>query len=250
MTADLHHLAAAYALNALSTRERRAFEAHYPDCGICGREVAEFRETAAALAEGVVVEPPEAMRARVLAQVSQTRQLHRPVTDIGATRRRGGQWKRGLVGLAAGLLLVVGGVAVASRSGADQTEFAALVEAPDAIVTALDPTNAGSTDPSSTDPSSTDPGQATVQVIWSAELGTLAVLASGLDELGQDETYALWLLSEAGPVPAGLFIPSETGEVHELQVLGSGEPTGWGITIEPVGGSDAPTTEVLYAGSV
>ena len=42
MNADLHHLAAAYALDALDDIERHEFERHYPTCDICSGEVEEL----------------------------------------------------------------------------------------------------------------------------------------------------------------------------------------------------------------
>ena len=42
---DVHHLAAAYALDALDRHEREAFEAHYDKCDVCRSDVMEFRET-------------------------------------------------------------------------------------------------------------------------------------------------------------------------------------------------------------
>ena len=69
MTQDLHHLAAAYALDALEPDERAAFEAHYPSCEICSREVVEFRQTAAVLAAQTATPPPADLRAAVMAEV-------------------------------------------------------------------------------------------------------------------------------------------------------------------------------------
>ena len=40
---DIHHLGAAYALDALDERERAAYEAHYATCEICRTDVREFR---------------------------------------------------------------------------------------------------------------------------------------------------------------------------------------------------------------
>ena len=44
---DIHHLSAAYALDALDERERMAFEAHYPSCDVCRADVIDFRDTIA-----------------------------------------------------------------------------------------------------------------------------------------------------------------------------------------------------------
>ena len=39
---DVHHLAAAYALDALDDRERMAFEGHYGSCEVCHTDVQEL----------------------------------------------------------------------------------------------------------------------------------------------------------------------------------------------------------------
>jgi anti-sigma factor RsiW len=64
---DVHDLAAAYALDALSADERKAFEAHLADCGRCRDELGPLQETVGALAlssEGPA--PPDALRERIL----------------------------------------------------------------------------------------------------------------------------------------------------------------------------------------
>lgn len=64
---DLHELTAAYALDALDSSERDAFEAHLRDCERCRAELGELAETAGMLAyapEGPV--PPESLRDRIL----------------------------------------------------------------------------------------------------------------------------------------------------------------------------------------
>ena len=75
MTSDLHHLAAAYALDALDVDERAAFEAHYSTCEICRTDVVDHRETAAGLAAGVAARPSDEVKRRVMAEISATRQL-------------------------------------------------------------------------------------------------------------------------------------------------------------------------------
>ena len=53
MSDELRHLEAAYALDALDPDERREFEARYSASEISARDVRDFRETAAVLAEAV-----------------------------------------------------------------------------------------------------------------------------------------------------------------------------------------------------
>ncbi|MGH2840764.1 MAG: zf-HC2 domain-containing protein, partial [Solirubrobacteraceae bacterium] len=63
----LHDQLAAYALDALDERERKAFEVHLADCRECRAELADFRETVSLLAEGAAgPAPPDALRERLL----------------------------------------------------------------------------------------------------------------------------------------------------------------------------------------
>ena len=72
---EIHHLGAAYALDALDVRERAAFEAHLATCGICRDDVREMRETAADLAALTSAAPPAGLRSSVLDEIARTRQL-------------------------------------------------------------------------------------------------------------------------------------------------------------------------------
>lgn len=248
MNADLHHLAAAYALDALDPEERRRFEAHYPTCEICSDEVRDHRETAALLAAPTATAPSPDLRDRVLAEIARTRQIAPQVPDRVvdlADRRRsrtGMSWPSALLGAAAALLIAVIGV-VALRGGPAEVpdaDLVALLSAPDATVSAL----AGGA-------GSDDAGSGTVSVVWSVERGTVAVVGDGLAALDADETYALWALDEAGnAAPSLLFDPDGDGTatvVGELAVgPDDGEPSGWGVTIEPAGGSPQPTGDIIY----
>lgn len=244
MNADLHHLAAAYALDALDPDERRRFEAHYPTCEICNDEVHDHRETAALLTAPAATAPPPELRGRVLAEIARTRQIAPLVPDRVvdlADRRRGPSgvsWPSALLGAAAALLIAVIGV-VALRGGpveGPDADLVALLSAPDATVSAL---QAG------------DTGTGTVSVVWSVERGSVAVVGDGLAALDADETYALWALDEAGnAAPSLLFGPDGDGAatvVGDLTVAPVDEgPSGWGVTIEPAGGSPQPTGAILY----
>ncbi len=74
MTADIHALSGAYALDALPDDERSAFEAHLAQCEPCRTEVRELQETATRLAEGTELAPPPHLRERVMTAVARTRQ--------------------------------------------------------------------------------------------------------------------------------------------------------------------------------
>jgi anti-sigma-K factor RskA len=59
-------------------------------------------------------------------------------------------------------------------------------------------------------------------------------------------TYQLWLIDESGPVPAGTFVPDSDGTAAVLLEGKAAPGQVVGITVEPSGGSPAPTGEVLF----
>ena len=67
---DVHHLAAAYALDALDDRERIAFEAHYGSCEVCRNDVLEFRQTLTQVADSLVAPPPTSLKENCLLYTS------------------------------------------------------------------------------------------------------------------------------------------------------------------------------------
>ena len=74
MTADIRSLVGAYVLDAVDGWERAAAERHLRECDECRAEAAEWRETAARLADGAWSVPPPGLRDAVLAAVATTRQ--------------------------------------------------------------------------------------------------------------------------------------------------------------------------------
>ncbi len=233
---DLHHLAAAYALDALDADERVAFEAHYHDCDVCSQDVRDFRSTVAALGELSVTAPPADLKARVLQQVAVTRQLSPRVATrtIAATRRPS------LLAAAAAVLLIVATTAfVVGRGSQSDDAFASQLEQvlaePDVRMVDLAPM------------SSDTPGH--IRVAWSATTGQAAVLADGLLAPADGSVYELWLIDESGALATQMLDAADGGDVRRILNL-DGTPLKWGITIEPAGGSVVATGELLFLGSV
>lgn len=67
MNRSPHLAAAAFGLDALEGIERLGFEGHLDDCPACVEDVVDVRDAAELLGVGVTLEPPPALRARVLA---------------------------------------------------------------------------------------------------------------------------------------------------------------------------------------
>ncbi|NNE94558.1 MAG: anti-sigma factor [Acidimicrobiales bacterium] len=235
MTNDLHHLAAAYALDALDESERREFEAHYPSCAICSAEVSDYRETAALLAESATTSPPADLKDRLMAEIGSTRQiapiLPDRVVDLAERKRRNAPRQRVLALAAAAVVAVVGflgGLQVA-RSGDDLDDVLVAVDA-------------------ETLPLEGTAGNA--RVVWSPSEDRAVLIASDLSDPGTGRAYELWLIDAGGPNATGLFRPDADGTVRIQLDLDGRSPAAWGITNEPDTGSDQPTGEILLIGEI
>jgi len=228
---ELHTLTGAYAADALDAEERDRFERHLAACADCRQEVAELRATTARLAGAAYEQPPAALRTRVLDEVGRTRQLP-PVTDhnvVSMTRRR---WWRQPASAAAALLLVVsvglGALAWQQGQRADDAEARAARIA--AVVT--DPDRVESNAPATTEGSGT--------VVAARDLAVFRT--DGLPELPADQAYQLWVISDDGATSAGVL--GRDGDLEQV-VEGVDDAEALGLTVEPSGGSAAPTGDLV-----
>lgn len=155
-----------------------------------------------------------------------------------AERKAAARWRRPvgvLLAVAAASGLFFGGIAIGQLEGTTpaQTQAAQLAEiaaAPDSQRAVADVAGGG-----------------TATLVWSGELGRSALLADGLAPLPDDQTYQLWYIGEEGPVSAGTFEASGQGTTwHVLDgKMSAGDTVG--VTVEPRGGSQAPTTDPIVA---
>lgn len=228
---ELHTLTGAYAADALDPEERDRFERHLAACADCRQEVAELNATTARLAGAAFEQPPAALRARVLDEVGRTRQQP-PVTDdnvVSLTQRR---WWAQPASAAAALLLVVsvglGALAWQQGQRADDAEARAAQIA--AVVT--DPDRVESNAPATTEGSGT--------VVAAQDLAVFRT--DGLPELPADQAYQLWVISDDGATSAGVL--GQDGDLEQV-VEGVDDADALGLTVEPSGGSDAPTGDLV-----
>lgn len=269
MNESMHLLTGAYAVDALDPAERAEFEAHLAQCPDCAAEVRGLLETASRLGSAEAVTPPARLKASVLAQVAATRQLspavrgHSPLpaataapagvdmTDeaeapaadsvVVSITRPGWSWAQRSLAVAAAFLAVVavGLSALLVQANHARSQVDAAQQAVTRVLTAADartltgPITAG--------------GKATIVV--SPSQGTSVFLATGMPAAPAGHTYELWYLEAANraPVPAGTFDPDTGG--HAVTVL-TGTLTGAAgiaVTVEPAGGSSAPTTKPVMA---
>ncbi len=234
MTNDVHALSGAYAVDALDDIERAAFERHLAECPECRDEVASLREASSLLAGTVETAPPPALRDRVLAQVATTRPLPPQVDATSAGSRRKHRPRRRLAGLiaAAAAVAVIGAGVVVTQPWADETSQVpsatdAVLQASDARSTSLD-----------------FKGGATATVTHSDSVGEAVIKTENLPAPPDGMVYQLWLEQpDEGMVSAGVM-PVKADQTVLLEGDAT-TATAAGITVEPMGGSDAPTSEPI-----
>jgi anti-sigma-K factor RskA len=237
MSADVHALAGAYALDALPSDERAFFERHLAACDACRAEVAELTETAARLGSAAAAPPPPALRDRILAQVDVTRQLPPERESVPAVSPGRAQ-PRWLVPVAACLalaVLVLSGAVVALGQRSSTPAEVAGNEQMVAVLGAADLQTA--TLPMET----ATPGR----FLYSPSQNQGVLVVAGMPEVASDQTYELWLFHDGEPVPAGVFRPGDGGAaVAAVEGIVQGAEQ-VAVTVEPAGGSPRPTGAVL-----
>jgi len=254
MNADLHHLSGAYAVDALDGAERAAFESHLLGCADCRAEVAELTAAGHSLAALTQATPPPSLRASVLSGISQVRPLPplpedaaAPVPDavtyvasgpvaaeasdaVVVPLRRRSRASTWLAGAAAAAVIAVGGLAWSPWSDDSGT-----LSPVDQVVTAADAVRVSSSK-----------GELNAEVAYSRQLGRAAITVAGLPPAPEGKTYQLWFVGSDGVArSAGLLTPD--ADRRGSMVL-EGDPSAAaavGMTVEPAGGSTAPTTDPL-----
>ena len=276
---DIHLLTGAYVLDALAPAERKDFEEHLSDCPDCAEEVASFAEATTRLALTQSAPPPPELRGRVLSAISTVRPLPplvpaavgpdpagtdavgtagvgtagvgdttspAPSTDIGTTGTRTagtgtaepgptphgrGRFplRRRLVGVVAAAAVAAGGIGVVVWSPweDDQPSLTAteqVLEADDAQREVVDLGPAGR-----------------AEVIRSVSEDRAVLVTEDMIAPPEGTVYQVWLQTPSDDMlPAAVMEP-----VPNQTVLLDGpaaEAIGVGITVEPPGGSETPTS--------
>ena len=86
-------------------------------------------------------------------------------------------------------------------------------------------------------------------IAWNSETEQATFYGAQLPEIDDNQVYQLWLQTGETMVSAGVFPPSIQGGFHTFHA----EMVGYeavAITIEPAGGSDAPTTQPFAIGAL
>ena len=231
MDASIHELSAGYALDALDSGEREAFERHLAGCKQCRTDVASFWEVTSALAvaaDGPAPSPE--LRERILVDVRAEQQT---VVPLESRRRSLSPVLASVTAIAAAVAIGVGIYTVSLNAKLDETRSLLGAQQSAAAVLA-------------------DPAAKTVAL--QAGSGRLVVAADGqsvlvLDDLGAapaGKTYQAWIVQGQTPVSAGIFARSEG---HTVVPIAQPVPEGAvvAVTLEQAGGASSPTLPPLAA---
>jgi anti-sigma-K factor RskA len=91
------------------------------------------------------------------------------------------------------------------------------------------------------------------RVLVDANTGDAAIVLSGLPPAAAGKTYELWALrGTQAPEPAGLVTVAAArgGAIRVPKVARPSEVTAFAVSVEPAGGSPAPTGPVILVGPV
>jgi len=254
-------LTGAFALNAVTDDERAAVEARAAQSEATRNELTELQDTAVVLGLAIApVQPSAGLKASLMAQIAATPQLaplsaephstdqhstdqheiaepvaSAPLPSPAEFKAQARWFSRPVLALtaaAAAVVILIGGGVFVSGVLAPQPVAPVTASGIEAIRAADDAQQA----------EAEVAGGGTATLVWSGELASAALIANDLPTLPADKVYELWYINESGARPAGIFTVDESGTVE--QVLEGDMQAGdmVGVTVEPAGGSEVPTT--------
>ncbi len=208
---------AAYAIGGLEPDERVELERHLAECEKCRRDLRWLAPAVSSLGESVErLEPPPSLRRDLMEAVRNEAGRSRPAATPDRPRRFGGFLLRPAIGLAAVALIVAVGV-VAYSAGGGGGETVTSRSAPNGAV------------------------QATLE--RTGDSGTLEL--AGLSQLPSQEVYQAWVQRDGRMEPSSLFAPRENGTASAAIPRDLDGARRVLVTVEPRGGSQAPTSPPL-----
>lgn len=263
---DIRDLLFAYAIGATDPDEAARVEVYLRDHPEAAAEAAEIAAAASLLMGGVKRrEPPAMLRQKVL----DAARAQRPAPKLTAlpkpspspsTRKTISRPLWAWASTAAAVVLLVMNVFWMNQVSelrarqtvleqTNQDQLAALQAASQAQITDAMTIMVTGTKSELMD----DAGEMRAMVMWQPGKSEALMFTHSLPPLDESRTYQLWLLDAGGtPISAGTFTVDSDGRATlifdaqtALDALG-----GFGISVEPMGGSQAPTTTPLAVGQL
>jgi anti-sigma-K factor RskA len=248
---------ALYAMGTLDEQASTEMQAHLATCDECRRDLEALRADMALLALSATGPlPPQRSRERLKEAISEEQQQRTESVDASAVYRLHPR-RLTLVPAAIAVVLAVTslglllevqrlkdanarlavGLREEQRQSAHAKEVLAMFTDPKAQHMTL--VSAKTAPP------------AHIKTIYQKDKGHILLLASNLAPIPDNKVYQLWMLPAAGgpPMPCGTFRIDSQGNGMMLDTTEAEgvEAKGFAVTVEPVGGSKAPTMPIMYA---
>lgn len=235
----------AYALGALDPEEAAQVRKHLPHCPACQEELEGFSQITAALHHTVApISPPEHLKGKLLAEIegSRNRGLWDQIFDALSPRPKvwAGAALLLLILLNLGMILQVRELVERNRDLQAQARIGqtalALASYPGSRVIPISGDAVGGT------------------FVYDPDLQSAVLYAWGLDPLARDQVYQAWLIEPDGSRVNGGLFSMEEGADFALHLIRSSKPLGdyqgFGVTVEPAGGSSGPTGPKVLGGDL
>ncbi len=252
---ETRDLAAAWALDAVDEQERAALEALAARDPAFRREVDAFREVGALMAYAAPHTPaPAALRDRILGEARQVRPIATAPTSRARTRRTGWiPWVAAAACAAFAVLMYSGQrqarEAMVALSG-ELTQVRTELQEKERTLTAFMGPEVHVVSLAEAD------NKPTARVYWNHTRNVFIVTAFNVPRAPEGKVYQLWAISKAlkAPLSMGTFNTDEQGRATVIVPVGT-DVNGVDVvelcamTLEPAGGSPAPTESPRLVGS-
>jgi anti-sigma-K factor RskA len=227
----------AYAIGTLDADDVIALEKHLQNCASCRTELAEYRAMSYYLLIAIPPKQPSAaLRKRLQSQLPSAQKKSRlPNLSFG----------RLALGFAV-IILVVLNITSLMQIRAIQNQQIALLNQVDGAQVAL----ALMSSPNAQILPLAGDIAVSGTLLLDEQNNTAVLIVRNLPQLGDENIYQIWLVEEnGGRVSAGLFRP-ESGQTYTTRAIlpsqSLADYLGIGVTVEPAGGSVAPTGERVF----
>ncbi len=223
---------AAYALGALEPEETAALEAHLQTCGACRTELTDYQRVGSGLLAALPPQPPRPALKRA---------LQKKLAAQSSRARAGFSWSLGplvtgalLAALVALNVFTVYQLYTLKQEQAEQDRQRASEQT--AISMLAYPT---------TQTLAFGENGVSGSLLVDKQRNLVAVFAWNLPDLPAGKAYQMWLTDSKGDRTSGGFLVPEANYPFVMAVVHSSQPltnfTAFGVTLEPAGGSPAPT---------
>lgn len=224
----------AYALGALDAEEVAALETHLGTCDSCRTELAEYRLVSESLLTTVPPKQPSAaLRQRLQRRLPGARKTQHPQQPFSFSRLS--------LGFAVFALLVLNLFTFHQLRQIQSQQARLLDQIQDAQVALAMLSSPG------IEMFSIHDGTIAGTLLLDTQQNTAVLIVKNLPMPQKDKTYQIWLVRpDGGRESAGVFRPEGGGSYTTQLISATGsfsDYLGIGVTVEPAGGSDAPTGE-------